>query len=144
MKSVSGYCVRQRRLLSNPVTYYIKTQSCILLYYTFLVPSPSVILKVPDVQMVGQLLPLECIMTTARGITSTMDIVWSIDGVVIKKTIGANISSSNSSSILYRDFYNISLLTTAEDSRVYKCKGAINTTPVLTAESSTTLNVIGK
>ena len=98
----------------------------------------------PDMQIVGQLLSLECIVTTARGITSRVDIVWSSDGVEIKKTIGANFSSSNSSSILYKDFYNISLLTTAEEGRVYNCRGAINTTPNLTAEDSIALDVIGK
>ena len=110
----------------------------------FLVPSPDVILKVPDMQIVGQLLSLECVVITTRGITSTIDIIWSSDGVEIKNTIGASISSSNSSSIVYKDFYNISLLTTTEDGRVYNCKGVINTTPNLTAQSNITLNVIGK
>ena len=110
----------------------------------FAVPSPGVILKVPDMQRVGQLLSLECVVTTARGITSTIDIIWSSDGVEIKNTIGASVSGSNSSSTVYKDFYNILLLTTNEDGKVYNCKGAINSTPNLTAESNITLNVIGK
>ena len=83
-------------------------------------------------------------MTTVRGITSRIDIVWRSDGVEIKKTIGAVVSSSTISSILYRDFYNISLLTVAEEGRVYQCEGVINTTSNLTAESSITLDVFGK
>ena len=96
-----------------------------------------------DKQTVGQSLSVECIMTTVRGITSRIDILWRSDGVEIKKTIGASISFSTSSSIVYRDFNNISLVTTAEEGRVYQCEGVINTYPNLTAESSTTLDVFG-
>ena len=110
----------------------------------FVVPSPSVILIAADIQTVGQSLSLECIMTTVRGITSRIDIQWRRDGVEIRKIIEVSVSSSTSSSILYRDFYNISLLTTAEDGRVYQCEGVINTTPNLTAESSIILDVLGK
>ena len=83
-------------------------------------------------------------MTTVRGISSSIDIIWSSDGVEIKRTIGASASSLTNSSILYRDFYNISLLTTAEEGRVYQCEGVINTTPNLIAESNISLDVIGK
>ena len=100
-------------------------------------------LVVPDIQTVGQSLSLEFVMTTVRGISSSIDIIWTSDGVDIRRTLGANISYSTSSSIVYRDFYNISLLTTAEEGRVYECKGVINTTPNLIAESNTTLDIVG-
>ena len=101
-------------------------------------------LKVPDALIVGQSLSLECIVTTVRGINSSIDIIWRSDDVEIKSTTGASISSSTNSFILYRDLYNISLLTTFEDNRVYQCEGVINTNPNLIAERSTTLEVIGK
>ena len=83
-------------------------------------------------------------MTTVRGISSRVDIIWSSNGVEIKRIIGASISSSINSSILYKDFYNISLLTTAEESKAYQCEGVINATPNLTIESSILLDVTGK
>ena len=101
-------------------------------------------LEALDTQTVGQSLSLECIVTTVRGISSSIDIIWTSDGVEIKRTLGASISSSTSNSILYRDFYNISLLTTAEEGRVYQCEGVINTTPSLITQNNITLNVIGK
>ena len=101
-------------------------------------------LEALDTQTVGQSLSLECIVTTVRGISSSIDIIWTSDGVEIKRTLGASISSSTSNSILYRDFYNISLLTTAEEGRVYQCEGVIHTIPSLIAESSIILDVIGK
>lgn len=108
-----------------------------------LVPSPSVMLKVSDLQTVSQSLSLECVVSTVRGITSTIDIVWSSDGVEIKRITGASISSSTNSSIQYRDFYSISSLTTNDEGRVYQCEGVINTTPNLTAKSSTKLDITG-
>ena len=100
-------------------------------------------LKILGTQTVGQSLSMECIITTVRGLSSSVDIIWRSDGVEIKRTLGASISSSTSSSILYRDFYNITLLTTAEEGRVYHCEGVINTSPSLSAESSIALDVIG-
>ena len=100
-------------------------------------------LKILGTQTVGQSLSMECIITTVRGLSSSVDIIWRSDGVEIKRTLGASISSSTSSSILYRDFYNITLLTTAEEGRVYHCEGVINTSSSLNAESSIALDVIG-
>ena len=110
----------------------------------FVVPFPSVILKAPNAQVVGQTLSLECIITTVRGIASRIDILWSSDGVAIKQITGASISSSTSSSIQYKDFYNISLVTTAEEGKTYQCEGVINAIPNLTADSSVFLDVTGK
>ena len=124
--------------------YICSSMHMYVIYLIYAVPSPSVILTAADTQIVGQSLSMECIMTTVRGITSRIDILWRSDGVEIRKTIGAIVSSSTVSSILYRDFYNISLLTTTEEGRLYQCEGMINTTPNLTAESSTTLDVFGK
>ena len=101
------------------------------------------IIKVPDSLTAGQSLSLECIVTTVRGIMSRIDVVWTSDEVEIKKTIGANISSSTNSSILYRDFYNISLLTTAEEDKVYRCIGIVNAIPNLNSETSITIDVFG-
>ena len=101
-------------------------------------------LKVPDMQTIGESLSLECIVTTVRGITSRTDVIWRSGGFEIQRTIGARISSSTSSSIVYRDFYNISLLTTAEEGRIYHCEGVINTSPNLITQSNITLDVNGK
>ena len=113
-------------------------------FYTLLVPSPSVTVNMLSIPTVGQPLSLECIMTTVRGITSTIDIIWSRDGVEVKRTTGASITFSLGSSIVYRDFYNISLVTTNEEEKVYQCRGVINATPSLTAENNISLDLVGK
>ena len=110
----------------------------------FAVPSPSLILKAIDTQKVGQSLSLECTLTTVRGINSRIDVVWRSSGIEIKRTIGISSIYSTNSSMVYRDFYNISLLTTTEEGRIYQCEGVINTISSLTAESKITLDVLGK
>ena len=98
----------------------------------------------PDIPTVGQPFFMECIMTTARGITSTIDIIWSSGGVEAKRTTGAVISSSSGNFVVYRDFYNISLVTTADEHKLYQCRGVINSTPNLNAENNILLDLIGK
>ena len=111
--------------------------------YPFAVPSPIVTVNMPDIPTVGQPLSMECIMTTVRGITSTIDIIWSRDGVEVKRTTGASITSSSGSSIVYKDLYNISLVTTNEEEKVYQCRGVINATPNLTAINNILLDLVG-
>ena len=83
--------------------------------------------------MVGQSLLLKCDITTVRGITSRIDIVWSSDGLELKRTDRINMSSMTNYSILYTDMYVISQLSTADEERTYDC------TAVITEQSSTVM-----
>ena len=53
-------------------------------YYYVLVPPPTVLVTAPNNQTVGQSLSLQCEVTTVRGITSRVDIVWS-SGTVLRR-----------------------------------------------------------
>ena len=48
------------------------------------------------------------------------------------------------SSLVYTDTYNISQLSTDDDGREYQCEVVINTSPLVMANGSITLNVMGK
>ena len=104
----------------------------------------NVTITAPATQIVGQSLILECGVTTVRGITSRVDIEWSVGNRVLQNTEGTDITSTASDFVLYTDFYNISQVSTLDDGRVYQCKVIINTIPQLMATGSTTLNVTGK
>ena len=87
---------------------------------------------------------LKCDITTVRGITGNVSIIWSSDGINIKRTEGININSSTNNSLLYKDSYNIVQLSTADKNRTYDCMAVIATpSPVKTTES-VTLNVTSK
>ena len=82
-------------------------------------------------------------MTTVRGITSTVDIIWSSDGTELERMEGVNVSSTTDNSVVYTDTYNISQLNTTDDGREFQCEVVINTSPPVMANDSVTLDVIG-
>ena len=92
----------------------------------------------------GQSLILETNVTTVRGITSRIDIEWSIGNKILQRTEGVNITFTASDSVVYKDIYNITQLSTFDDGRVYHCKVIINTNPQLIATDIITLDVTGK
>ena len=97
-----------------------------------------------NTQTVGQSLILECSVTTVRGITSRIDIEWSIGHVMLQRTEGVDTTSMASDFVVYTNIYNISQVSTFDDGRVYQCKVTINTIPQLMATDSVTLDVTGR
>ena len=101
------------------------------------------LVNAPNTQTVGQSLTLQCEVTTVRGITSRVDIVWSSDGTVLRRM--NNVSSTTmDNSLVYTDSYTISQLSTTDDGRVIQCEVVINTSPSVMASDSITLDVTGK
>ena len=97
----------------------------------------------PNTQTVGQSLTLQCEVTTVRGITSRVDIVWSSDGTELKRM--NNVSSATlDNSLVYTYSYNISQLSTTDDARVIQCEVVINASPSVMANNNITLNVTGE
>ena len=107
------------------------------------VPSPNVTVTASNTQIVGQSLTLECSVTTVRGITSRVDIIWSSDGRELERMEGVNVSSTTDNSVVYTDTYNISQLSTTDEDREYQCEVVINTSPSVMANDSVTLDVMG-
>ena len=96
-----------------------------------------------DAQIVGQPLLLECIVITVRGITSTMDIVWSSDDVAFHTERNVSINLSTSLFASYMSTYIIPQLSTPDDGRVYICEVVINASPSITATGSIEMDVVG-
>ena len=110
-----------------------------------LVPVPSIDIIAPNNQTVGQSLTLESTITTVRGITSRVDIVWSSNGVELKRITNANTSLAINDNELYEDTFNIPLLSTSDDGRVFQCEIIIMTTPsIIVTVNNITLDVTGK
>ena len=95
----------------------------------------------PNTQTVGQSLTLQCEVTTVRGITSRVDIVWSSDGTVLRR-INDTTATTMDNSLVYTDSYTISQLNTTDDGRVIQCEVVISANPL--ASDSITLDVFGK
>jgi len=108
------------------------------------VPLPSIIINISTIQTVGQPLTLECSVTTVRGITSRVDIVWSSNGSELKRVEGLTHNSTTNNSVYYTDFYTIPQLSTSDEGRNLKCDVFINTTSPVTATDNAVLNITGK
>ena len=80
-----------------------------------------------------------------RGITSRVDILWSSNGVELKRISNTNISLTVNDSEVYEDTFNIPLLSTSDDGRVLQCEVIIMTTPsIIVATGNIILDVTGK
>ena len=97
----------------------------------------------PNTQTVGQSLTLQCKVTTVRGITSTVDIVWSSGGTELERMERVS-STTMDNSLVYRDSYTISQLSTTDDGRMIQCEVMINASPSVMASDSITLDVTGE
>ena len=101
------------------------------------------IVTAPHTQTVGQSLTLQCKVTTLRGITSRVDIVWSSDGEELKRVNGVS-STTMENSLVYTDSYTISPLSTIDDGRLYQCEVVINASPPIRDVDNIVLDVTGK
>ena len=77
-------------------------------------------------------------MTTVRGITSRVDIVWNSDDTDLQRINGI---FADNNSTMYMSNYTIPQLNTTDDGRVYQCEVVINTSPPVMATGSVTLDV---
>ena len=105
------------------------------------VPTPTVIVIPQSNQIVGQSEPLQCLAFIVRGITSTVDFVWSSDGMELNRTNNVTRVLDN---FVYVDSYTISQLNTTDEGRVIECEVVINASPPVNASGNATLNVTGE
>ena len=81
-------------------------------------------------------------MTTVRGITSRVDVVWtSNDDLLAEVVQGINASYTGETFMIFTSINNISHLNITDDGRVYQCEVVINTSPPVIATGTVTLDV---
>ena len=97
----------------------------------------------PNTQTVGQPLTLQCEVTTVRGITSRVDIMWSSGGTVLRR-MNDTTATTMGNSLVYTDSYTISQLSTTDEGRMIQCEVVINASPSVMASDSITLDVTGE
>jgi len=132
-------------------TIIYASQTCVMMnrvcihFFSFTVPIPhSVVPSAPDTQIVSLSLILDCGVNTVRGIVSRVDIIWSVDGVVIETITGINSMILSDNSALYSASVIIPEVNTDDEGRPYQCEVVINSSPPVMAASNVTLNVTGK
>ena len=73
-----------------------------------------------------------------------MDIVWSSDGLELKRIEGMQSSVGNNNLAMYMDSYTILPLSTDDEGRSYQCEVVINQVVVIAINDSITLDVTGE
>ena len=111
--------------------------------YVSVSSATNVVVATLSEQIVGQSLMLECAMSTPRGISSRVDLVWSRDGVEVEPINDISSNFSSPEVVVYTNIYTIPLLGTYDDDIVYECEVIINSNPILTITDSVTLDVTG-
>ena len=97
-----------------------------------------------NTQTVGQSLTLQCEVTSVRGITSRVDIVWSSNGTVLRRINDITATTMNNS-LVYTDSYTISQLNTIDDGRVIQCEVVIDGNPLnIQGSDNIALKLIGE
>ena len=92
---------------------------------------------------VGQPLMLQSVMSTPTGISSTVDFVWSRDGMNLEYIENITSNFSSPELVVYTNIYTIPLLGTYDDDIVYECEVIINSSPILKITDSIIINVTG-
>ena len=74
---------------------------------------------------VGDPLTLDCTVTAVRGISSSVDIIWTTGGRVVRRVDNITADIENDSAI-YTDSFEISSLSAIDNRRGYQCTVVIN------------------
>lgn len=107
----------------------------ILICY-FVVPIPIVTVTALN-QSIGSPLSLRCDITTVKGVTSSIKIVWMTD-----QELRMEIINTTSDKSTYTDYYNRSKVLTLKDNNTeYHCQVFLNKIPPI--NESLTLNLTG-
>ena len=113
------------------------------MYCFCLVPTPTVVVTAPSTQIVGQSLTMQCEVTTVRGITSGVEIIWRSGSTELER-VNDTTPTTIGNSLVYTDSYTISSLETSDEGRVIMCTGVINGSPSVMGTNFTSLDVTCK
>ena len=86
---------------------------------------------------IGDPLILDCTVIAVRGISSSVDIIWTTGGRIVKRidNITADIEYDNA---IYADSFEISSLSAIDNGRIYQCTVVINANqPVYSSDQIT-------
>ena len=92
---------------------------------------------------IGDPLILDCTVTTVRGISSSVDIVWTTGGRELRRVDNITADIENDSAI-YTDSFEISSLSAIDNGREYQCTVVINASPPVSSSDQITLIFPGR
>ena len=110
----------------------------------FLDPIIAVEAMITSIATIYQSLILQCNATIVRGITGTIDIIWTTDNTQVRRVNNATASGSIYSSAIYIDSFIIPSLNISDIGNVYECKVLINSGLPTSAKTDIIIPIPGK
>ena len=93
---------------------------------------------------VGDPLTLNCTVTTVRGISSSVNIMWYTGGSVVRRVDNLTVAYTDNDSAIYTDLFEISSLTAIDNGRDYECTVMINASRPSVSSDQIVLNFTGE
>ena len=91
---------------------------------------------------IGDPLTLYCTVAAVRGISSSVDIIWTTGGRVVRR-VNDTVANIENDTTVYIDSFEISSLSAIDNGRVYQCTAVINASPQVFGSDRITLNFDG-
>ena len=113
------------------------------MYSLFVDPIVAVEVVSASIPEIDQPLILQCTATIVRGITSTVDIIWTTGNTQVRRVNNVTASSSINSSSLYNDSFIIPSLNLSDIGSVYECEVLINSVSNTTAKTDFIIPIPG-
>ena len=92
---------------------------------------------------IGDPLTLDCTVTAVRGISSSVDIIWTTGGKEARRALNITAKLRKDSTI-YTDSFEISSLSAIDNRKEYQCTVVINTNHPVTNSDQITLTFPGE
>ena len=92
---------------------------------------------------IGDPLTLDCTVTAVRGISSSVDIIWTTGGRVVRRVDNITADIENDYAI-YADSFEISSLSSIDNGREYRCTVVINANLPINSSDQITVVFPGK
>ena len=93
---------------------------------------------------IGDPLTLDCTVTAVRGISSSVDIIWTTGGRVVRRVDNITADIEQNDSTIYTDSFEISSLSAIDNGREYQCTVVINASQPVYSSDQIILNIPGE
>ena len=138
-------CVALTKVLHHFQKVYLRSHHNDLYYHKqaservyFIITDPVITIEATAISTpkIYEPLILQCNATTVRGITSTVDIVWTTGNTQVRRVNNVTASSNINSSSVYNDSFIIPSLNLSDIRSVYECEVVINSVLPSTAKTN--------
>ena len=93
---------------------------------------------------IGDPLTLDCTVTAVRGISSSVDIIWTTGGRVVRRADNISADIEQNDFTIYTDSFEISSLSAIDNGREYQCTVVINANQPVYSSDEITLTFPGE